>query len=508
MTKRAAACPDAHFVMGGYSQGAQVVGEAYNEKLTNGLRGRVVYQALFGDPKLWLPEGDGIVPPKCLNLPLTSDYRFDVPDCGTARGSLGARTPYLPAGFSSTTGLSCATHDFVCGSSRVFWDNKGHMNYGEDGRSIDRAVVEIAERLKPLLPSGQVNDTVTQPGAGTSGLDVVFLIDSTGSMWSRIQATKAFAAGMADTIKANRGRVALVEYKDAGDQFTARILSGFQGETTDFNAQLATITAAGGGDRPEAALHALMTAFNGLDWRNGATKAAVVLTDADYHDPDRVDGSTLATVAKRALEIDPVNVYPVVPSYFGGFYSALAEATSGQVIIDSGDTKAALTTALTRLQERPVALLTQPDYYAMPGQEITFDASASYSPNSTIVKYDWDFNGDGVFEETGTLPVTKHTYAAISEGVMQVRMTDAKGLVSNASAFIHIGRGPWDGLPDAPVNVTARPTSGSGGISTVQVTWESSDPRVYRWGLTVDGIPAGVVDATTRTVAITDVHRT
>jgi Mg-chelatase subunit ChlD len=511
LTKRAAACPDAHFVLGGYSQGAQVVGEAFNEKLSDNLRGRIVYQALFGDPKLWLPEGEGFLPgtiaKSCLDLQEDSEWRFDVPDCGVARGSLFPRIPYLPASFTSTTGLSCARHDFVCGSSRVIWDNEGHMNYAVDNNSIDRAAAEIAKRLKPLLPTGQVNDTVTQPVSGPSGLDVVFLIDSTGSMWSQIEGTKAFAADMADTIKANRGRVALVEYKDAGDEFTARILSGFQGETTDFNTQLSTIYPDGGGDRPEAALHALMTAFDGLEWRDGATKAAVVLTDADYHDPDLVDGSTLATVAKRALEIDPVNVYPVVPSYFGSFYSALAEATTGQVIIDSGDTKAALTAALTRIQARPVPLLNRPDYYAMPGQEITFSASASYSPASTIVKYDWDFNGDGVYESTGTEPITKHTYTAVSESVMQVRMTDANGLVANASAFVHIGRGPWDGLPSAPTNVTAVPTSTAGGFSTVQVTWESSDPLVNRWGLTVDGIPAGMVDAQTRTVPITDVHR-
>lgn len=509
--KRAAACPDAHFVLGGYSQGAQVVGETFNEKLSDGLRQRVVYQALFGDPKLWLPEGEGAypraAPQACLNEADDSEYRFDVPDCAVSRGSLGPRIPYLPAGFTSTTGLSCARNDFVCGSSRVAWENKGHMTYAADGLSIDLAAAEIAKRLKPLLPSGQVDDVVTFPGAGTAGLDVVFLIDSTGSMGGQIEATKAFAAEMADTIKANRGRVALVEYKDAGDAFAARILSGFQEDTADFNSKLATIRAGGGGDWPEAALHALMTAFNGLEWRDGATKGAVLLTDADYHDPDLVDGSTLASVAKRALEIDPVNVYPVTSAYTSQFYTSLAEATTGQVIVNTGDTKAALTTALTRLQARPVAILNHPEYYAMPGEEISFNASKSYSPASTIVKYEWDYNGDGIYEEVGTTPVAQHTYTAVSEGVMQVRMTDANGLVANASALVHIGKGPLDDFPTAPLNVTVTPTSEAGGVSSVQVTWESSDPLVYRWGLTVDGIPAGLVDATAHTATITDVHR-
>ena len=512
LTKRAAACPDAHFVLGGYSQGAQVVGEAYNEKLSDSLRGRVVYQALFGDPKLFLPEGTnylpGAAPVACLDETSNSEWRFDVPNCEVFQGSLGSRIPYLPQGFTSTTGLSCAPKDYVCGSSRVFWDNNGHMNYWGDNQSIDKAAAEIAKRLKPLLPTEQVNDTVTRPSSGATGLDVVFLIDSTGSMWGRIDATKAFAAEMANTIKANRGRVALVEYKDAGDQFSARILSGFREDTQEFSTQLSTIYASGGGDRPEAALHALMTAFNGLEWRNGATKAAVVLTDADYHDPDLVDGTTLDAVVKRSLEIDPVNVYPVVPSYFSNFYSALAVRTTGQVIVDGGDTKAALTTALTRIQDRPVPLLAHPEYYAMPGQQVTFDASSSYSVSSNIVKYDWDYNGDGIFEETTTTPVGRYTYASAMEGIMQVRLTDARGLVANASALLHIGKSPLDGYPTAPLNVTATPVADAGDVGSVQVTWESSDPLVYRWGLTVDGIPAGLVDASARTAIITDVRRT
>lgn len=504
---RGAKCSSSYFVVGGYSQGAQVVGEAYNEKLSDSLRNRVVYQALFGDPRLWLPEGDGLFPAACLGLPQKSEWRFDVPDCGVGRGSLGARIPYLPAGFTSTTGLSCATHDFVCGSSPYPWDTDGHATYKDPAGSIDRAAAEIAKRLKPLLPPGTVDDAVTLAGAGTAGLDVVFLIDSTGSMGWQIESAKTFAADMASTIKDMRGRVALVEYKDGYDEFAAKILSGFQEDTADFNAKLSTVYASGGGDTPEAALHALMTGFDGLEWRSGATKAAVILTDAGYHDPDVVDGSTLATVAKRALEIDPVNVYPVVPSYVSGSYTALAEATTGQVILNEGDTKAALTTALTRLQNRPVALLAHPDYYAQPGQQITFDASASYSPGSTITKYDWDYNGDGTFEESTGTAVASRTYTAVSDGVMQVRMTDANGLIANASAEVHVGKGPRDAFPAAPTNVTAVPGPDASGTGSVTVTWESSDPRAAYWGLTIDGIPAGVVDGAVRTATIPDVQR-
>ncbi|WP_166786632.1 cutinase family protein [Cryobacterium sp. TMT1-19] len=150
LTSRAATCPEAAFVLGGFSQGAQVVGETYVEKLTPALRNRVVYQALFGDPRLSLPEGL-ITPggsqtgyaPACLGNDSDSEWRFDVPDCFVKSGSLGARQPYLPESFTSTTGLSCAKHDYVCGSSKLIWDAEGHKTYKKDGGSIDKAAVEM-----------------------------------------------------------------------------------------------------------------------------------------------------------------------------------------------------------------------------------------------------------------------------------------------------------------------------------------------------------------------------
>ena len=164
--------------------------------------------------------------------------------------------------------------------------------------------------------------------------------------------------------------------------------------------------------------------------------------------------------------------------------------------------------APTTLRSRPVALLPHAAYYAPPGQELTFDASGSYSPGSTVVRYDWDYNGDGTFDEVTTNPIVKHTYSEAPEGLMQVRVTDATGTASSASAFVQIGTSPDEGRPVAPTKVTAVPTSTSAdGISTVQVSWQSSDPTVYKWGVTVDGIPAGMTDSATRSVPVTDVHR-
>lgn len=508
IAKRIAKCgASTRFILGGYSQGAQVIGETYVEKLSNAERDAVVFNVLLGDPKLYLPEGERPLfgtAPACTGKYTKSEWRRDVPVCETDNGSLGARKPYLPAAFISSTGLWCADADFVCGSRKFFWDNEGHGTYKNEGAGIDKGVREGVDRLRAVVPAESADhlDVTFYPvRSGTTGLDVAFVIDSTGSMGGQIDAAKGIASALASFVQANRGRVALIEYRDAGDTFTARVLSPLTDGTADFTSQLESIEVDGGGDTPEALMHALTTTFNGLTWRPGATKAAIVLTDADYHDPDLVDGSTLASVAKRSLEIDPVNVYPVVSAYMADYYKPLAEATSGKVIADSGDTTAALESALSVIEERPVPTLEFNRYSGPVGSTIRFDATGSYSVSSEIVKWDWDWDGDGTYDREGGESIEEHRYDAAFDGLVQLRVTDKNGLVANYSVPVEIGGEPSVGpLPADSVAVVGEGTEAT-------VSWTAETAPSGAWGITVNGVPVGSVASERRTIAITDVDR-
>lgn len=439
VTQRHAFCPGTQFILGGFSQGAQVIGEALGNLGKAGEQ--VAFVALFGDPKLNLPEGKGayvgnwlgdeplIAPPACYGRQ-HSPWRREVPDCRTNTGSLGTRKPYLPATWSDRTGLWCNHDDFVCGASHFLWKNKTHTYFEEGGPIVEGAAEAITRLVSRIVEPEPDPDPEPDPepdpgpepapggdfdlgdfdtgrdliGEGTTGLDVVFVLDSTGSMTSTIEDAKDYAATMADQVKELRGRVALVEYRDAGDEFVSRVRTDFTEDTSRLDEELGEIVADGGGDPPEALLHALMTAFNQLHWRDGATKAAIVLTDTSFHDPDVASGVTSEQVAARSLEIDPVNVYPVVPASAGGQYAELAELTSGQVVADTESTLEALDTAMTKLAERPVALLPLREYWAAPGLPVTFDASRSYAHHGKIESYEWDFDGDGTFEPKTTTP--------------------------------------------------------------------------------------------------------
>ena len=84
-----ASCPGTKYVVGGYSQGAMVVSKALGSLNAD----RIIYAATFGDPKIYLPEGKGILPAACRGENL-SDYRMYVPDCQAYKGLLGAYVPY------------------------------------------------------------------------------------------------------------------------------------------------------------------------------------------------------------------------------------------------------------------------------------------------------------------------------------------------------------------------------------------------------------------------------
>lgn len=509
LTQRHAKCKSqgTKFVLGGYSQGAQVIGQAL-PKFTTDVRNSIVYAALFGDPKLHLPEGEGINPPACQGKNL-SFYRRVIANCNVDNGSLGARKPYLPEDMKKKSGLWCYDHDYVCGVTHNVFDNEGHGKYKDADMAIDQAAIEIATKLKAQLPTNIGGTIDTKPHGSASGKpDVAYIIDTTGSMGGRINKTKEFVRAASAKIQELHGRVALVAYRDQGDTYTAKVVSPFSSDLTHFRSQLDQLTAEGGGDWPEATLHALTTAFNTLEWRNGATKAAVVLTDAPYHNPDMVDESTLRSVAKRALEIDPVNVYPVVPDFLQEDYRDLAEQTSGQVIVDTGDTVGALDQALTKIKERPVALLKNVEYTADPGQEITFDASDSYIVDGEITKYQWDFDGDGTFESETTTPVINHTYIQKFDGVMQVRLTANNGTISSASAVVKVGTYTVPVLPKQPTNIKATIVSTKNNISTVKLSWKAADALADKWAVSVNGVVLGTVKSDQLSIEITDIQRT
>jgi hypothetical protein len=106
----------------------------------------------------------------------------------------------------------------------------------------------------------------------------------------------------------------------------------------------------------------------------------------------------------------------------------------------------------------PVAVTDGP-WSGLPNTPIVFDGSASYDPNActtpgnpiclgdSIVSYEWDLNGNGVFNEPGIdgTPVVAGDYKKVTKSFPNpislpatLKVTDSYGLVGTSSAQLNI----------------------------------------------------------------------
>lgn len=340
-----AKCPNTKYIIGGYSQGAMVVSKSIGSLNAD----RLIYAATFGDPKIYLPEGQGIMPAACMGGKL-SDYRMYVPDCQAYKGMLGAYIPYEPDAFIGKVGTWCNKRDIFCSSHLSISD---HVAYVSDNLYEDASRVifnKITEKF------GKENKV-------TSPHDTAILIDSTGSMSSMISAYKEEALRLARETLESGGRVALYDYRDLGDPYTPVQHCDFNTCTMEIiESELDNLAVNNGGDTPESLLSGSFKVMTDLEWHYGSTKSLVVLTDANFLSPDR-DGMTFDEVVAMSKSIDPVNFYIITNPIYADAYAELAAATDGKVVTDFNELNL-LTDyimerydSLPRVEETPVAEL-------------------------------------------------------------------------------------------------------------------------------------------------------
>ena len=120
---------------------------------------------------------------------------------------------------------------------------------------------------------------------------------------------------------------------------------------------------------------------------------------------------------------------------------------------------------------------------------VNFTASASDS-DGYITDYEWDFDGDGIFEEnTGTAATVSHTYSDTGTYSARVRVTDDGG-ASTVSSTITITVQSPSNQPPVIASLVATPDSGTAPQS-ITFTISASDPdgtiTKYEWDFDGNG---------------------
>ncbi len=122
--------------------------------------------------------------------------------------------------------------------------------------------------------------------ATTPEVDIVFIVDKTGSMKDNVRGIRAYTDEFLDHLArtGHNAAVGLVTFSDAAEEKpNAR---GVTAERSKFKTWLHEIEFEGGGDLLESGLDALMTAVDRIKFRTGRQRFFVFASDAAFHDAD------------------------------------------------------------------------------------------------------------------------------------------------------------------------------------------------------------------------------
>lgn len=211
---------------------------------------------------------------------------------------------------------------------------------------------EVLVRKNGLLTAGtlqrgqksalevQLDTRAAEPRAR---LDLVFLIDATGSMADEIDKLKATLRAITSQLSGLPSRpdlcLGLVAYRDKGDAFLVRS-HDFTDDVDGFlHGALNPLTAGGGGDYPEAMNEALHETVHNLSWRGeGVTRLVVLLADAPphldyggpYYDNDMMaalgKGIKVFSVGASGLDKQGEYIQRQIAQYTGGRFVFLTYA--------------------------------------------------------------------------------------------------------------------------------------------------------------------------------------
>ncbi|MEL6891718.1 MAG: vWA domain-containing protein [Actinomycetota bacterium] len=188
--------------------------------------------------------------------------------------------------------------------------------HGFDATAPVEFGVAVAD-TEPMAADPGTEITMVAPAAELASpvpLDVLFLLDATGSMGDEIDRLKRTIDTVADRVNQLDPRpdvrFAMTLYRDEGDAFVTSTFD-FTSDIAVFRDALSDVVADGGGDYPEALDEGLADALTAPAWRDPSTAVQLVFLVADA--PPQIARQvempytdSIRTAAERGIKIFPI----------------------------------------------------------------------------------------------------------------------------------------------------------------------------------------------------------
>jgi PKD repeat protein len=141
----------------------------------------------------------------------------------------------------------------------------------------------------------------------------------------------------------------------------------------------------------------------------------------------------------------------------------------------------------------PVSSFTVAPNPAQINQTVSFDGSASADQDGSVSKYEWDFDGNGTFDQTTTEPKTTTTYGSGGKRSVTLRVTDDDGGTNTSTRDVEVAGA--NSVPSASFTANPNPA----GLNT-QVVFDGSasrdpDGSIVKFEWDLDGNGAFEVDS-------------
>ena len=201
------------------------------------------------------------------------------------------------------------------------------------------AEIPLKDDESLILKSSMVEPVVSAAAKGSTGkisgqADIVFAVDTTGSMYDAINNVVANIDSFVDALYMNysvKANFALIDYKDitCGEDtiLVKNGTSAWFNDVTAFKRKINELYVNGGGDAPETAIDALGMAHQ-LDFRQNANKFVILVTDDGYKVDNNYGISSMSEMIRLLKESDIVTSV-ISPTYYEEDYRDLYSKTNG-----------------------------------------------------------------------------------------------------------------------------------------------------------------------------------